>query len=1035
MLECFTAVNTTSGRIALGSIYGAILVNCRYGSRQQANMRTASQFPALLLDVDDERLWRDGQVVALTPKTFGLLRYLVERRSRLVTKRVLLEGVWPGVRVVESEVKHYVAELRKALSDDPKAPRFIETIRGRGYRFIGEIAIADSQSAPRASAGPLCAPQFTLVKETSGQPSGREAELGQLRDRFEKALSGERQICFIAGEPGIGKTTLADAFRDGSGVQDAAWVARGECLERYGAEEPYMPVLEALEALCGAPGGERVTECLGRYAPSWLLQMPGLVEPAELESIERRTQGVTRDRMWRELAQFIEALTAERGLVLLIEDLHWADESTLGLIAYLAQRPQRARLLLLGTSRPTEMCRSDSLQPFYGELQARGRCAVLPLPALSEATVAEHLAKEFPSPGGLPLELARVIHRRAEGNPLFVTKILEHMVAQGWLAQSDGQWRLLVDLSTFELGIPDDVRELIEQRLARLDIEDQRLLEACSVVGLAFSGKAAAAGLDQEPEAVEESCEALARRKLFIRRRATTASPGGQVAAQYEFLHVLCHRTIYERIPPLRRGRLHRLIGEQMERDYSKRTQETAAELAYHFEQGCDFLRASRYLGEAADHALRLGSASEAVGIVEKANALLSALPENVERKRQELALSLDLGAALTAVKGYGAAEVEQAYLRSRELCREMGDPPELFPALRGLAAFYVGRAKYEAARELGEQLLALAGETGDDAHYLEGHLSLGATFYFVGDFTSALAHLEKAISRYDPARHHTHAALYGQDPSVLALGFKAVILWYLGRPSQAMPIDGLALARSRELAHRFSCALALCMSAYLHLMRREAQEVERQAEATLSLASEHEFSYLSAEALIYRGWSLTEQSRGEEGIALIRKGLAAFETTGAVAGKTAYLAILAQAYAHRGRNDEAMDVVQKALTLADSIGEHLVAAELHRLQGELLLRQGQGQAVSAAERCFRRALDIANHRGAKSLELRAAVSLARLWRDLGKRNDALELLEPIYGCFTEGFETLDLREAKDLLDLTRGAEENDRREQRRRKS
>jgi DNA-binding winged helix-turn-helix (wHTH) protein/predicted ATPase len=981
-------------------------------------MRAASQFPALLLDVDDERLWRDGQVVALTPKTFGLLRYLVERQNRLVTKQALLEGVWPGVSVVESEVKHYVAELRKALCDDPKTPRFIETIRGRGYRFIGEIAVTNSQGA-RASAGPQCDPESILAKEVSGtEPSGREAELGQLRQRFDKALSGERQICFITGEPGIGKTTLADAFLDGVGVQGTAWVARGQCLERYGAEEPYMPVLEALEALCGAPGGERVTERLGHYAPSWLLQMPGLVEPAELESVGRRTQGVTRERMLRELAQFVEALTAERGLVLLIEDLHWADESTLGLIAYLAQRPQRARFLLIATCRPAEMYRSNHpLQPLYGELQAKARCAVLPLPALSEAGVAEHLRIEFPSSVAFPSELARVIHRRTDGNPLFMARILEHMVAQGWLAQADGRWTLQVDLNTVELGIPDNVRELIEQRLARLDLEDQRLLEGCSVAGLAFSAEAVAAGLDQDAEAIEERCEALARRKLFIRRRAAPAWPGGTVAAQYEFFHVLVHRTLYERVPPVRRARLHQLIGERMERGYSKRTQEAAAELAYHFEQARDFLRAARYLGEAADHALRLGSASEAVGITEKAIALLSALPENLECKRQELGLLICLGAALTAVKGYGAAEVEQAYIRLRELCREMGDPPELFPALRGLAAFYVGRAKYEAARELGEQLLALAGETGEDAHYLEAHLSLGATFYFVGDFASALAHLEQVIARYDPARHHTHAALYGQDPSVLALGFKAVILWFLGYPSQALAADGLALARSQELAHRFSCALALCMSAYLHLMRREAREVEGQAEATLALASEHEFSYLSAEALIYRGWALTEESRREEGIALIRNGLAAFEATGAVAGKTAYLAILAQAYAHCGRNDEAMDVLQKALTLADSIGEHLVAAELYRLQGELLLRQRA--AASAAESCFVRALDIANRQGAKSLQLRAAVSLARLWRDQGKRNDACQLLKPIYGCFTEGFETLDLREVRDLLGLT----------------
>jgi adenylate cyclase len=595
--------------------------------------------------------------------------------------------------------------------------------------------------------------------------------------------------------------------------------------------------------------------------------------------------------------------------------------------------------------------------------------------------------------------------------------VLEHMVAQGWLAQSNSHWAHNVDLKTLDPGIPENLRELIERQLARLDTQEQGLLEACSVAGYSFSVEAAAAGLAVDVEAIEERCEALFRRKQFIRRRAARTWPDGTVATQYEFLHVLSHRTIYERVPPLRRARLHQLIGERIERGYSSRTQEAAAELAFHFERGRDLPRAVRCLCEAADHALRLGSASQAIDILERATGLLNTLPDSLERKRQELMLLICRGAALTATKGYGAAVVEQTYLRSRELCREMGDPPELFPALRGLAAFYVGRARYQTALELGELLLGLAQRTDSDAQCLEAHLSLGAALYFCGDFASALPHIEQVISRYDPARHRAHAALYGQDPSVLALGFKAVILWFLGYPSQALSADQLALTRAQEMAHRFSQALALCMSAYLHLMRREAQAAESQADATLALASEYEFAYLAAEALIYRGWALTQQSNEKDGIALIREGLAAFDATGAVAGKTAYLAILAEASARCGQDRSARKALDEAFTLADQIGENLCGAELHRLRGELLLRQ-RG-AASAAECCFARALDIANRQGARSLQLRAAVSLARLRRDQGKPNDACELLKPMYGCFTEGFETLDLREARELLGLT----------------
>lgn len=375
----------------------------------QTNMAETSPSPGFSLDLDDERLWRNGQAVPLTPKTFALLRYLLERRNRLVTKEALLKGVWPGTYVVESEVKHYVAELRKSLGDDANAPLFIETVRGRGYRFIGEIALAQSRYRQAASKHER---YYEPISARRGprEPSGRGSVLGQLKRRLDQALSGERQICFVVGEPGIGKTTVVDMFLESVDSRQGALIARGQCLERYGAEEPYRPVLEAFETLCARGEAKRVRELLSQFAPSWLMQMPGLVEQAELEILKSRGQGTTRERMLRELAQFIEALTAEQGLILAIEDLHWADESTWGLVNYLAQRRQRDRLLFLSTCRPAETSGSNRTVPLYAELQAKALCTVVELPSLTEAAIAEHMCKEFPSPVDLPLDLVRVIH-------------------------------------------------------------------------------------------------------------------------------------------------------------------------------------------------------------------------------------------------------------------------------------------------------------------------------------------------------------------------------------------------------------------------------------------------------------------------------------------------------------------------------------------------------------------------------------------------------------------------------------------------
>src|SRR5262245_491104 len=374
-------------------------------------------FPPFRLDLVNERLWREAQEIPLRKKTFAVLRYLVAHPDQLVTRQSLLDAVWAGSYVSDVAPGVCIRELRRALGEDRQTPRFIVTVHRRGYRFIAPLTTASPVQTSNTQHSGLGTQDSVLV--------GRATELAQLHQWLEKALSGERQVVFVTGEPGVGKTALVDAFlrrvraRDW-GLGASPWVGRGQCIEHYGAGEAYMPVLEALGRLCREPGGGRLIELLSRHAPTWLVQMPALLTPADLETLQRKTLGATRERMLREMAEAVEALTAERPLVLWLEDLQWGDYSTLELIAALARRRERARLLVVGTYRPVDgIGREHPLKTVKQELQLHGRCAELPLACLAEAAVAEYLAVRFPAgvAGRSPLHgLARVIHRRTDGN-------------------------------------------------------------------------------------------------------------------------------------------------------------------------------------------------------------------------------------------------------------------------------------------------------------------------------------------------------------------------------------------------------------------------------------------------------------------------------------------------------------------------------------------------------------------------------------------------------------------------------------------
>jgi DNA-binding winged helix-turn-helix (wHTH) protein/predicted ATPase len=995
------------------------------------------------LDLTNQFVWREGVSIALTPKAFAVLRYLMERPGQLVVKEELLNAAWPGVYVGDAALKVCIRRLRQALGDVTHPPRYIETVHWRGYRFIGPLAAEETPASlhqlrhrrglssadaatPSATESawttPLpLAPEAVVEEERFSGCVGREAEFQKLRQWLSKAQQGRRQTLFLTGPAGSGKTTLVDAFLARVAADRGVPVARGQCVEQYGAGEAYLPIFEAFHRLSRASSGAHTfLSVLRRHAPTWLLQMPDLLTAAERKRLLRAVQGSSRERILREMAEAIEAFTANETLIIVMEDLHWSDYATLDFLSFLARRQEPARLLLLGVYRSEEFTQSGHpLRQIKHELQARRQCEELALAPLSLAAVKEYLAQRFPRQDFPPL-LPQVLQRRTGGNPLFLSHVVDHLVDRGLLIEGPQGWRLHGVLDDVQSETPVDIQQMIEAQLERFPLRARQVLEVASVAGLEFSAATVAAGLEAGIDEVEICCEEAARRGLFLRRQGVGEWPDGTVATRYEFLHALYQETLYDRVTAGRRMQLHQRIGERGEQAYGERAQEIAAELAVHFERGRDLPRAILYRQHAAARAMRRFGYQEAIAHLTKGLALLGRQAESQERGQQEIALQNALGAASVAIHGYASPEVEHAYGRARELCASAGVTASLDLALRGLWAFYLTRAELQTAHSLAEQLRQVAQQAHNPALLLEADRELGQTLYFLGELPGARLALERGIDCYDSRTHAAHIFLYGQDPGVVCLAHNARTLCLMGLLDQARQQADEAIRLAHQVQHPFSLALAYYHAAVVHFMCRDAQRGDDLIEAACALSLEHAFPYWLSSARMLKGWALIPQGRVDEGESLFQQGRAAYQATGAELNGPYSLALLADSYGALGRTTEGLDVLGQALQRANRNTGHFYLAEIYRLQGELVAVGTNGarteESLRRAESCLLKASDIAARQGARLLELRAVRSLYQLWRGQRKAQQARAQLASVYAQFTEGFDSLDLQEAKILL-------------------
>ncbi len=906
-------------------------------------------FPPFRLDPSNQRLWRDSDAIPLRPKTFAMLCYLIERSGKLVSHHELLTALWPDVQVDEGAPRACIRELRRALGDDAKRPQFIETQPVRGYRFIGKIVShqeAASKNNEERNTQQFAARRSRLPTQHAALTThhavvvGRTAAMAQLHEWFTNAQNGQRQMVFVTGEPGIGKTTLVETFLAETKGAEVAW---GQCVEQYGTGEAYLPILEALERLGRELDNDALRPLLSRYAPTWLVHLSSLITPAEREDLLQQLAGVKPDRMLRELAQALEILTSEQPLILWLEDLHWSDQATLTLLTALARRPELARLMIIGTYHPNDVLSHDHrLREVHQELQLHGHCHELAVESLNEEHIVEYLTKRFPAETtnqSPRQQLARLLHQRTEGNPLFISTVIDGLLAQGAMIRRNGGWDLKRATEAVSSTLPSLLRQFLELQIDRLTPADQRLLEAASVAGVEFPVALVAAGVAGSNTEIEEHCATLVRQGQFLQPRGSEAWPDGTVATRYGFPHSLYQEVLYERTPAGRRVEIHRRMGERHEAAYGDRAHEIATALAMHFERGHEYSRAVYHLEEAGKNALRRNAHHEAILHLSKGNELLASLPATPEHMRRELSLQLTLGTALMATKGFAAPEVEHAYLRARELCQQVDEPRHLCSVLWGLRTHYNGRAQFHTARDIAEQLLAVAQQLNDPALLVEAHRALGNTLYFQGEVAAAHEHFAQGSALYDIEQHRSLALLYENDPGVGCLSFAAVALWNLGYPDRARQRIQEALQLAQEVKHPGSQAVSLSLSAALQQNLREVQTVREQAEALIALARQHGFSGWLAPGTINRGWALAQQGEVAEGIESIHRGLMTMRTVGVELNRPRLLMMLSEACAQAGKPDEGLTALSEALEVMERTGGRLYEAELYRLKGELLLQ------------------------------------------------------------------------------------------------
>lgn len=932
-------------------------------------------FGPFRLDPARRMLWRGDRAVALRPKTQQVLLLLLHFAGKVVSKEEIFASVWEGKAVSDYVLTTCISELRSAMGDDPRQPRYLETLHRTGYQLLVEAAAEDVADASTTAESP-----------SASAAIGRTRERQRLRQLLEEARKGRRRIVFVSGEMGVGKTTLVGSFLreidaasrapapifKNPGTADL--VARGHCIEPFGAGEPYMPVFEAIGRLGSERDAAFVVETLRRSAPAWLVQIPGLVAPEERVRLRGDAPAQSQVSMLRQIADGIEALAAQRTLVLLLEDLHHSDPATVDLVALLAKRRGFARLLLVATLRTGELhSGSERLQGLRSDLVLHDQAEEIVVVPLSREAVETFVAERFAGLR-LPRGLATTIHTRTEGNPLFASQLIEQLVADGLLVVNEEATELCGDPQAIARQVPRDVRAMIEYRVDARPPDERELLEVASVAGPTFRAGDVAAALGVDVEVVERQCSRIARSIGYLGK----ADPD---AERYAFRHALYQQVLYERVEATRRVRCHRAIGTSLAAAVGREGAH-AAELAVHFDRGADPERAIEFYDKAALSAAAQSGNREAVGYLDRALVLLEGCPDDDTHRQRRLDLLLTRGPLLLAIHGYAAEGVVDNYRRALALAQQLGSAiPELASRL-ALVICRLAGAELKTAEHEAEELVRVAETAGLPPPFIaQLRNPLSQVRLYQGRVAEALTLADAAVAAIDVLAlpqppPESRPALWA-EPRVLLHCQRAAASFAMGLLAQAGDAVERALAIARDLRHPFNLTYALAYAAmYADTIGRweAAIDVANQA---ISVGDACDIQVWAAVARIHGGHARARNGDSEAGMAMLRDGVERQRAIGGRLMASLHQNLLADAALHGGD----VDVADAALALAsehsERTGESVFLAETLRLQAECL--RLRAAAPADQEALLHRAIEIARTQGTRLWELRARRALLRV--------------------------------------------------------
>ena len=828
-----------------------------------------------------------------------------------------------------------------------------------------------------------------------------------MKQALDSAMGGHGQVVAVMAEAGTGKSRLFHEFK-------ATIPSTSKVLEAYsvshGKASAWLPVLELLRAYFGiaatddaASRREKVSAVLDELDSDLSDVLPyfygllGIVDGSD--PLAQMDPQIKRQRMLDAIKRIVLSESLKQPVVVIFEDLHWIDDQTQALLDVLADSIASSHVLLLVNYRP-EYQHEWASKSYYSRLRLD------PLGGADGAAMLTVLLGE-----GVELNpLKRLIVERTGGNPFFIEEIVQALFDEGALVRNGA---VKVTRSLSQLRLPSTVQGILASRIDRQPSEHKQLLQTLSVIGRE-SSLAFVMQLTMHTRIQLERILADLQAAEFIYEQPAATG------VEYVFKHALTQEVAYNSLLIERRKQIHERAGQALESLFADQMDDHLTQLAHHYSHSDNVTKAVEYLGRTGQQALQRSANADAITSFTAALDLLRKLPEGPERDQRELLLELTLAVALAPVKGFAAPEVIRAFTRTRELCERFGDPPELFAVLLGLwAGYFIRGGEFPTAYVLAKQLMDRAQSKNDPALIMLAHFALGNNCYNMGKLLPALEHLEAVVAIYDPVRDGPAAVHHSVDAKASGLAYVALTLWNLGYPDQALKRAYEAFEFAQAIAHLHSVASSQCILGIVQHFRREAPEAQETAERLIAFCTEHGFSLWLAFGTYQFGWALAEQGRHADGIPQIEEGIAGHRATGARIGHPYFLCTLAAACLQAGRLDDAENALSAALTLAEEQEGREHEAEIHRLKGELLLRRSQSNAAEA-QRCFERAIKIAQGQSAKSYELRATTSLARLLNKQGRRDEARTILADINRWFTEGFDTADLKDAKALLDELR---------------